>query len=154
MHLLRSVVRQRGILAPQPNLYASLTSPPHPRHTTYTSRSASQAPAFRTASRAYHQSQTAQHQHRKTRHALVDGPPPRLWDEEIRPNRPCKRETAKDEADVAAEIRFVGVDAAEPWALAPRGSHQRRQGDSQIGNDDVGNHTTQRVGPNPDTDRL
>ena len=47
----------------------------------------------------------------KDNHALVDGPPSGLGNEEVRPDRPRKRETPEDEADVASEIRFVGVDA-------------------------------------------
>lgn len=63
---------------------------------------------------------------RKRRHALVDGPSSGLGDEEIRPDRPCNRETSKDEADVASQIRLVGVDATSSGP-AGRGSVGSRQ---------------------------
>lgn len=48
------------------------------------------------------------------RHALVDGSSSGLGDEKVRPDRPQERKTSKDEADVAAEVRFVGIDATGP----------------------------------------
>ena len=46
------------------------------------------------------------------RHVLIDSQPFGFGDKEIRPDCPYKGKTPKDEANVAAEIRFVGID---PW---------------------------------------
>ena len=93
--------------------------------------------------------------HKKQRHALVHGPSLGLGYKHIRPDRPHKRKTAKDEADITAQVCFVWVHAtrskSRTTSVEVRGRHPTY---AQIGNDSVREYTTQEAGPDGDTGRL
>ena len=134
----------------------SLTCRRHLRHTTDTTQTASQAPVSRTTDRACAtQGSVFRNKKANRRHALVHGPSLGLGYKHIRPDRPRKRKTAKDEADITTQVRFVWVHATRStsWSASVR-VRARHPTHAQIGNDNVGEHTTEEVGSDGDTGRL